>query len=168
MHRALRPGGAVHDLEALYNCGCPIDSVDERGRTVLHVAAAAGYEEAVEWLLERGADTTLTAADGRTALHSAAASGHVRTCELLLLDAVDPAAATRAMQAVDAHGQTAAEIAAAANHMSIVRALLDVQARCVRGGAPPHHPPAKSAGKKLPRRPLVRLRLLIHESPIRR
>ena len=54
MHRALRPGGDIRALAQLHACGCPIDAVDEGTRTCLYVAAAAGYHEAVLWLLERG------------------------------------------------------------------------------------------------------------------
>ena len=39
----------------LYAAGCPIDMVDEDGRTALYVAASTGYDEAVVWLLNMGA-----------------------------------------------------------------------------------------------------------------
>ena len=132
MHRALRPGGDVLALQELYNCGAQIDSVDEHGRTVLYVAAAAGFESAVEWILGHGADVVLTAVDGRSALHAAAASGHVRTIELLL-GALDNVTAMRALQAEDAQGRTPSDVAAAAQHMDVVRALLTAHSRMTLG-----------------------------------
>ena len=134
MHRALRPSGDVHDLEALHRIGAPLDAVDERGRTVLYVAAAAGFEEAVQWLLEKGANSCITADDGRTALHAAAASGHAGTCKLLLgaYGAENLHGATRALQSQDMHGRTAADVAAAARQMDVVRVLLSEFRRCSR------------------------------------
>ena len=138
MHRALRPYGDVRALEHLYACGAPVDAVDEQGRTCLYVAAKAGYEDAVRWLLANGADARCTAEDGRSPLHAAASAGHVGTCKLLLASLPD-ADAIRAMQATDAKGQNPSEVAAAGNHMYVVRCLLDTYSRCVaskkaRGG----------------------------------
>ena len=132
MHRALRPGGDVLGLAALHACGGPIDAVDERGRTALYYAAQAGYDDAVVWLLEHGADASRVGDDGRNALHAAAAAGHVQMCELLV-SSLDDQTAVRAMQAVDAHGRNPAEVAAASQHLYVVRVLLMEHARCVRG-----------------------------------
>ena len=52
--------------------GVPVDGVDERGRTALHVAAYEGKLEAARVLLELGASVHVADHRGRTALHLAA------------------------------------------------------------------------------------------------
>ena len=52
--------------------GVPVDGVDERGRTALHVAAYEGKLEAARVLLELGASVHVADRRGRTALHLAA------------------------------------------------------------------------------------------------
>lgn len=126
-------------MDELYRCGCPVDAVDERERTVLYLAAAAGYDDAVEYLLAHGADPTLTAMDGRSALHAAAAAGHVSTCRLIYsaAAAISPSTAARLAQAKDGEGRSVAEIAAAARHLDIVRELLIAPTRKVAARAVP-------------------------------
>lgn len=126
MHRALRPGGGPSALDELYRCGARVDAVDEKCRTALHIAAATGYDEAVLWLLQHGADVRLVATDGRSALHAAAAAGHVSATRLLVDAASNISRATAAhlLALPDADGRTPAEVAAAAMHMDVVRELL--------------------------------------------
>lgn len=133
MHRAIRPGGDLRELVALYEIGAPVDMLDETGRSALYVAAATGYDEAARWLLNHGADASMAAmSDERSPIHAAAASGHVTTLECLLQSFDSNLACIRAIQAVDAHGKTPAEIAAIAGHLDIVRALLDAHRECTR------------------------------------
>ena len=132
MHRALRPGGDVADLQALYAAGCPIDMVDEDGRTALYVAASTGYDEAVVWLLNMGADPFITAADQRTPLHAAAAAGRVAAATSILDSMDNRYDVMRVMQAADGSGQTPAQIAAAGRHLDVVRALLTAHAESTR------------------------------------
>ena len=146
MHRALRPGGDVLALENLYNAGAVIDSVDEQGRTALYVASGSGYLDAVRWLLERGADPLIADFNGRTSIHAAAASGHASACEYLL-DALDRTSAVRAMQAPDAAGKNPAEIAAAAQHVDVVRALLSAHTQYSRNEK---HSDGTNTGKQDP------------------
>ena len=152
MHRALRPGGDVLALEALLSVGAQVDAVDEHGRTALYTAANAGYDEAVAWLISHGADPMRAADDGRSALHAAASCGHVETLNILF-GAIDSASAIRAMQAVDAQGRSVADVAAAARHMNVVRALLDVHARCLADRErkpPPTKPVVKEVRQSSP------------------
>jgi ankyrin repeat protein len=52
----------------------------------LHLAAERGDEQAVQRLLDGGADAAV-AYDGTTALHHAAAGGHAAVSQLLLVPA---------------------------------------------------------------------------------
>ena len=127
MHRALIPGAEPSDMYTLHAAGARIDAVDEHGCTALHIAAAAGHNVSVEWLLAHGADPgAQSTVDRRTPLHFAASGGHVGTCELILRSQSDVA---RALNVADAAGLTAAEVAAAANRLDVVRALLTALAR---------------------------------------
>ena len=141
MHRAIRPGGDLRELVALYEIGAPVDMLDEQGRTTLYIAAATGYDEAAKWLLNHGADASMAAmSDERSPIHAAAAAGHVTTLECLLQSFDGNLDCIRAIQAVDAKGKTPAEIAAAAGHLDIVRVLLDTHRECTRN--PTHEKPA--------------------------
>lgn len=75
---------AAHRNEVLPQlCGSDIAARDDRGRTLLLVAAHAGNREAVKFLLDAGADAEAEDNDGNTALHLAAETGgHV--ADLLL------------------------------------------------------------------------------------
>ena len=130
MHRALRPGGDIADLDMLHSIGAPLDMVDEQGRTALYMAAATGYDEAVRWLLDHGADPSIVAEDKRSPLHAAAAAGHV-TAVTILMENLGRRELMHAMQAVDVTGRTPAEIAAAARHLDVVRAMLAAEANSV-------------------------------------
>jgi hypothetical protein len=50
MHRLL-VRGTQDEMDLLWRNGCCIDSVDERGRRALYLAAAAGETDVVQWML---------------------------------------------------------------------------------------------------------------------
>lgn len=68
---------AIETAEALLAAGADIDVRDERGRTALHYAAAAGYTDVATALVRHGADLSAKDADGVTPLD--AALGKMRT-----------------------------------------------------------------------------------------
>lgn len=61
-----------------------MDDPNYERSTPLHLAAQNGHQLAVEILLERGADASVTDAKARTALHIAASLGHLGVVETLL------------------------------------------------------------------------------------
>ena len=120
MHRAILPGyDSLAELERLHRSGMRVDAVDEAGLTCLWVAAAAGEDAAVAWLLDHGADPSIVnREDGRSPLHAASASGHVAVVARLLNAG---AISTRR----DDSGKTPAEVGHAAKHLEVVRTFLE-------------------------------------------
>ncbi len=85
--------GDVEVVRALLSRGAPVDGVDERDRTALHIAAMAmgGHkEEVTAALLEAGADPNAKDGDGCTVLHYAAACDGPQVLHLLLAAGADP------------------------------------------------------------------------------
>jgi cytohesin len=72
-----------------------LSAVDSEGHTPLHVAAAEGEYDAIQLLIDAGADIATTDSSGRTPLHAAAARGYEPGVQVLL-DAGAPAAAADA------------------------------------------------------------------------
>lgn len=118
MHKVVRRV-ALSELERLKRSGLRTDAVDENGLTCLFIAAAAGEDDVVQWLLENGADVAaINPSDGRTPLHAASAGGHVAVVARLL-------GAGANSTALDGARQTAAEVAHAAQHLDVVRVFLE-------------------------------------------
>jgi len=84
--------------------GADLMAKDEKGRTALHLAAAAGRTKVVEFLLSRGAEIDARDSQGRTPLMLAASRGRKQTVKLLLDKGADP-------NAVDQEGNRPLELA---------------------------------------------------------
>lgn len=97
---------------------------DRDGMTPLLLAAYEGHEEALELLLEAGADVDETAGSqlstvaGVTPLLAAASMGHAGTVNRVLFWGA-------AVDAIDGEGRTALCLAASHGSLEVVRALLD-------------------------------------------
>ena len=73
------------DVRTLKSHGGDVNRRNGHGQTALHVAAGAGKEHAVKYLLANGADPRLAPpSTGATPLHAASAAGHSGTARLLL------------------------------------------------------------------------------------
>jgi ankyrin repeat protein len=97
----------------------PLDATDPDSlRTPLMVAADAGHEAMVEWLLGRGVDVNVKDTGGCTALMLAAGRGSMEVVRLLL------AAPGQRLNARDYSGWTALMHAAAFQQRPVVEALL--------------------------------------------
>lgn len=73
-------GALLTDAEAMK----AVNATDRHRRTALHLAAFFGKSEAVDTLLEKGADPHCEAMDGFLPLHFAAQSGHLEVLRLLV------------------------------------------------------------------------------------
>jgi cytohesin len=91
---------------------------DQDGDTALHIAAAEGSALIIEWLLERGIDSTARNEVGQTPLHIAAGRGHIDAVDILLTHEFD-------VDAKDRAGYTAIHHAVMNNHLTMVRLLLE-------------------------------------------
>ena len=60
-----------------------IDLVDARGRSALMIAAGMGHGSVVEYLLNKGADSSLRDKDGKSALDLAISAGNPETVQIL-------------------------------------------------------------------------------------
>ncbi|NWV12567.1 PP16A phosphatase, partial [Ptilonorhynchus violaceus] len=82
----------LREIRELLRAGADLDAPRGHGATLLHVAAANGYLEAAELLLEHRAGTDSRDEDGWQPLHAAACWGQVQLVELLVAHGADLAA----------------------------------------------------------------------------
>ncbi|MCC3777888.1 glutaminase A [Streptomyces sp. UNOB3_S3] len=75
--------GDVNEIRRLAACNVPLDAADYDGRTALHLAAAEGHRDVVEFLLSRGVDPRPVDRWGGTPLDDADRSGHQELAGLL-------------------------------------------------------------------------------------
>ncbi|XP_048877775.1 protein phosphatase 1 regulatory inhibitor subunit 16B [Brienomyrus brachyistius] len=72
------------DIQDLLRDGVDVNQQDSQGATLLHIAAANGYIQAAELLLEGGAQMDLRDCDGWQPLHAATCWGQMQMAELLV------------------------------------------------------------------------------------
>ncbi|KAJ8400799.1 hypothetical protein AAFF_G00391530 [Aldrovandia affinis] len=72
------------DIQNLLRDGEDVNLQDTQGATLLHIAAANGYVQAAELLLEGGAKMSQNDTDGWQPLHAAACWGQMHVAELLV------------------------------------------------------------------------------------
>lgn len=72
------------DIQELLRQGEEVNRQDSQGATLLHIAAANGYFQAAELLLEGGGRVDLRDSDGWQPLHAAACWGQMDVAELLV------------------------------------------------------------------------------------
>ncbi|XP_061689173.1 protein phosphatase 1 regulatory inhibitor subunit 16B-like isoform X1 [Syngnathoides biaculeatus] len=72
------------DIQELVRLGDDVNRQDSQGATLLHIAAANGYMQAAELLLEGGSRMDLRDSDGWQPLHAAACWGQMHVAELLV------------------------------------------------------------------------------------
>ncbi|XP_065064443.1 protein phosphatase 1 regulatory inhibitor subunit 16B-like [Rhopilema esculentum] len=77
------------DLRESVQKGRDLDLKDETGATAMHVAAANGYIDVIEFLLDNGAKLDVTDKDGWQPVHAAACWGHDAVIEILFSHGAD-------------------------------------------------------------------------------
>ncbi|KAI4886631.1 hypothetical protein NFI96_012748 [Prochilodus magdalenae] len=82
--RAAVESRMVGDIQNILHNGKDVNLQDSQGATLLHIAAANGYTQATELLLEGGAKLDLRDSDGWQPLHAAACWGQMHVAELLV------------------------------------------------------------------------------------
>ena len=110
-------GNHVSDAEALLVRGANPNALGADGRTALILAAAKGYEEAVELLVRHRAALDRSDKFGNTALFYAAAGNHVGVVEILIEAGARKDKANR-------RGVTPLMVAASEGGLATVQALL--------------------------------------------
>jgi ankyrin repeat protein len=98
----LARGGHTDQLAAYVDAGVPVDLTNDKGDTLLVLAAYHGHPDTVAALLERGADHARANDRGQTALAAAVFRQSTRSVTRLLAAGADP----------DAGGPSARETAA--------------------------------------------------------
>ncbi|BET00137.1 Vacuolar sorting protein 9 (VPS9) domain [Nesidiocoris tenuis] len=99
------------------NMAPTVNSCDDRGFTVLHIAAMYGQARVVDALLRMGAKPEKSDYKGSTALHYSCARGHQNTVLLLIHSGVK-------LNPVDNERNTPLHLAAANGHETCIKALL--------------------------------------------
>ena len=87
-----------------------------KNEATMRLAAERGQHDAVQVMLDLGADPCAADETGRTALHAAAAEGQLGVIELLLGVGADPSAR-------DAEGRSALDLAEAGGFEDVSQAL---------------------------------------------
>ncbi|XP_054923657.1 uncharacterized protein [Dermacentor andersoni] len=117
IHEAARTGD-LHVIKLLLKSDPKrMETVDERGWTPIHLAAANGHAEVVRFLAVEGADVAALDPTSYTAMHLAAMNGHNACLEVLLKVGAD-------VDNITADGFTPLHLAALNNYADCVRTLL--------------------------------------------
>jgi len=106
-------------VKVLVEHGLPLDdATHDKGITALHIAAESGNEEAVNYLLEQGADKNKASHTGKTALMLAAANDRLGMVRILVQHGVD-------LEATDEKGDTALMHATNNGLLEVVKYLVE-------------------------------------------
>lgn len=110
------------DLEKVQQCvrqgAAELSQTDADGCTPLHLSAAHGHGEVVQYLLAHAADAAAANDSGMCALHLAAQAGQLAACEVILGAGAPPDTPDVAKARTPLH------LAAAHGHLELCRALL--------------------------------------------
>ncbi|CAK6971261.1 protein phosphatase 1 regulatory subunit 16A [Scomber scombrus] len=82
--RGAKEIGMLADIQALVQSGVDLNTQDNNGATLLHIASANGYVSVAELLLEHRAKVEVKDCDGWTPLHAASCWGQIPMVELLV------------------------------------------------------------------------------------
>ena len=119
--------GDLAKVDELVRGGCSVNATNELCVTLLQQAAFHGHINLIQWLLENGADASLTSngLHGGTALHHGARMGSVEAVRMLL---TAPGRATW-INLRDKRGLSALHYASIGGHMEVVVLLVEAGAK---------------------------------------
>lgn len=83
LHACIARFGSLASARDLIESGADVNATQSGGVTPLHLAAAQGKLEMVEFLIQNGASPAIRAADGKLAAELARERGHARIAERL-------------------------------------------------------------------------------------
>ncbi|XP_018430913.1 PREDICTED: protein phosphatase 1 regulatory inhibitor subunit 16B-like [Nanorana parkeri] len=87
--RAAKERTMMADIKQLVESGSEVNAQDESGTSLLHIAAANGYLDAAELLLDHKASVNAGDCDGWEPLHAAACWGQIQLVEVLVAHGAD-------------------------------------------------------------------------------
>uniref|UniRef100_A0A670I2Z0 Uncharacterized protein n=1 Tax=Podarcis muralis TaxID=64176 RepID=A0A670I2Z0_PODMU len=99
-----------------------INAVNSEDETLLHIAAAHGHTEIIDYLIGRGAKLEVKDKKGRTPLHRAAERGHGEAVKMLLQLGAN-------MYTLDQEGKSPLHLAHQNHHTHVLKSILKEEVR---------------------------------------
>ncbi|XP_076323123.1 uncharacterized protein LOC143232022 isoform X2 [Tachypleus tridentatus] len=128
IHEAAKSGD-LHVIKLLLkNDRKRIETVDERGWTPIHLAAANGHVDIIKFLAQEGAHLAALDPSGYTAIHLAAMNGHASCIEILLNQGCE-------IENVTSEGFTPLHLTVINDHVDCCKLLLSMGANITRRDA---------------------------------
>lgn len=113
--------GNISDLKKVLK-ESDVNAVNVSNENLLHIAAAHGHTEIIDYLISKGAKLDVKDKKGRTPLHRAAEKGHVNAVKVLLQAGAN-------MYSLDQEGKTPLHLASQNQHTDVLRSILKKEAR---------------------------------------
>ncbi|XP_070602110.1 CARD- and ANK-domain containing inflammasome adapter protein-like [Erythrolamprus reginae] len=113
--------GILSDLENALNPS-NVNAMNSANETLLHIAAAHGHTEIIDYLISKGARLEVKDNKGRTPLHRAAEKGHDQAVSRLLQAGAN-------MYSLDQEGKTPLHLANRNQHTHVLKNILKEEAR---------------------------------------
>lgn len=130
LHEAVEKGDLREVKRQLYNC-LDTNTLDNKGRSPLHIAAAKAQAEISQLLIDAGANVNLRTEDppdsvrrAFTSLHLAAAAGAIDVMDILMKNGASMDAFLLSPDYEDEYELTPLHLAVEGNHVGAVRSLL--------------------------------------------
>ncbi|XP_064939202.1 uncharacterized protein LOC135650192 isoform X4 [Musa acuminata AAA Group] len=112
----------LEDLVSILSVGISPNSRDSQGRTALHMAAANGHLEIVEYLIQNGADASMKQdlnalnSEKNSPLHWACLNGHIEVVKLLIQGGAS-------VSLLNSHERTPMDEAVSRGKMDVINAI---------------------------------------------
>ncbi|XP_025025282.1 ankyrin-3-like [Python bivittatus] len=113
--------GILSDLEKALNVS-NVNATNSANETLLHIAAAHGHTEIIDYLISKGAKLEVKDNKGRTPLHRAAGRGHDKAVKMLLQAGAN-------MYSFDQEGKTPLHLANQNQHIHVLKNILKEETR---------------------------------------